>query len=91
MTAATTTPPEPEDTPTGDWLDDNTRTELARRIAERWLTTLRTTRTTIREWATTHGHPIPPEPGHITLDLRSLTRFSGHGWCGDHAAPWAAV
>ena len=21
----------------------------------------------------------------------SLTRFSGHGWCGDHAAPWSAV
>ncbi len=22
---------------------------------------------------------------------RSLTRCRGHGWCGDHAAPWAAV
>lgn len=21
----------------------------------------------------------------------SLTRFSGHGWCGDHAASWSAV
>jgi transposase InsO family protein len=23
--------------------------------------------------------------------VRSLTRFSGHGWCGDHAAPLAVV
>lgn len=86
MTAATTTPPEPEDTPTGDWLDDNTRTELARRIAERWLTTLRTTRTTIREWATTHGHPIPPEPGHITLDL--ISRWAKHHGRDTHLPGW---
>jgi hypothetical protein len=33
------------------------------------------------------------DSAYATGDMldRSLTRFSGHGWCVDHAAPWAAV
>ncbi len=41
------------------------------------------------EFEETYDHsPIE----HVRSRLKwSLTRLSGHGWCGDHAAPWSAA
>ncbi|MFD0807956.1 hypothetical protein ACFQ0K_17835 [Nocardioides caeni] len=66
----TPTPPSHIDYP--DWLDDDTANDAVRRVIERKLRALRTTRTDVLAWATDHGIPTPDEPGAVSLELLEL-------------------